>query len=116
LGRLPGVWIVFDWFKTRTGVELLWERWWTFGLLRHGVCCITAENYRWKFHFMKLNCSQIKALELGETLYENMLNFVWYSSLIFILVFRKRGNDCEISISHGDEYDVQSCLLGCTAV
>jgi hypothetical protein len=24
--------------------------------------------------------------------------------------------DCEISSSHGGEYDVQSCLLGCTAV
>jgi hypothetical protein len=23
---------------------------------------------------------------------------------------------CEISSSHGGEYDVQSCLLGCTAV
>jgi hypothetical protein len=23
---------------------------------------------------------------------------------------------CEISSSHGSEYDVQSCLLGCTAV
>jgi hypothetical protein len=23
---------------------------------------------------------------------------------------------CEISSSHGGEYDVQNCLLGCTAV
>jgi hypothetical protein len=30
----------------------------------------------------------------------------------------KIGNQiiCEISSSHGGEYDVQSCLLGCTAV
>jgi hypothetical protein len=27
----------------------------------------------------------------------------------------KRGLLCEISSSHGDEYDVQSCLLVCTA-
>jgi hypothetical protein len=34
-----------------------------------------------------------------------MLSFLWV----------KRGL-CEISSSHGDEYEVQNCLLGCTAV
>jgi hypothetical protein len=31
-------------------------------------------------------------------------------------VFSNAGDDseCEISSSHGGEYDVQSCLLGCT--
>jgi hypothetical protein len=31
-------------------------------------------------------------------------------------VKRKEINTCEISSSHGGEYDVQSCLLGCTAM
>jgi hypothetical protein len=30
--------------------------------------------------------------------------------------FLDKGNVCEISSFHGGEYDVQSCLLGCTAV
>jgi hypothetical protein len=29
---------------------------------------------------------------------------------------QNNGYICEISSSHGGEYDVQSCLLGCTAV
>jgi hypothetical protein len=29
---------------------------------------------------------------------------------------KKYKHLCEISSSHGGEYDVQSCLLGCTAV
>jgi hypothetical protein len=28
----------------------------------------------------------------------------------------KKHFECEISSSHGGEYDVHSCLLGCTAV
>jgi hypothetical protein len=35
-----------------------------------------------------------------------------YIYLIFVTLIYV----CEISSSHGDEYDVQSCLLGCTAV
>jgi hypothetical protein len=33
-------------------------------------------------------------------------------------VWRKDNfkNACEISSSHGGEYEVQNCLLGCTAV
>jgi hypothetical protein len=27
----------FDWLRTGTGGGMLWERWWTFGFLRHGV-------------------------------------------------------------------------------
>jgi hypothetical protein len=34
-----------------------------------------------------------------------------YCIVCFVLLFF-----CEISSSHGGEYDVQSCLLGCTAV
>jgi hypothetical protein len=38
LGRLAwGLWIGFDWLRRGTGDGLLWVRWWTFGLLRHGV-------------------------------------------------------------------------------
>jgi hypothetical protein len=33
-----------------------------------------------------------------------------------ILLPAKVRSTCEISSSHGGEYDVQSCLLGCTAV
>jgi hypothetical protein len=32
-----GGWIGFDWLRIGTGGSLLWVRWWTFGLLRHGV-------------------------------------------------------------------------------
>jgi hypothetical protein len=35
-----------------------------------------------------------------------------YKFLLLIYHF----NICEISSSHGSEYDVQNCLLGCTAV
>jgi hypothetical protein len=43
---------------------------------------------------------------------------VWSgTSLPFLLLHGvKRVESCEISSSHGGEYDVQSCLLGCTAV
>jgi hypothetical protein len=38
LGRLAwGVWIGFDWLRIVTGGGVLWVRWWTFGILRHGV-------------------------------------------------------------------------------
>jgi hypothetical protein len=38
-------------------------------------------------------------------------------SRLFAITFHsERVNSCEISSSHGGEYDVQSCLLGCTAV
>jgi hypothetical protein len=33
-----------------------------------------------------------------------------------VVLMRETRNACEISSSHGGEYDVQSCLLGCTAV
>jgi hypothetical protein len=32
------------------------------------------------------------------------------------LISRRSIKLCEISSSHGGEYDVQNCLLGCTAV
>jgi hypothetical protein len=31
-------------------------------------------------------------------------------------IYEKHVKFCEISSSHGGEYDVQNCLLGCTAV
>jgi hypothetical protein len=31
-------------------------------------------------------------------------------------MLKKHFLTCEISSSHGGEYDVQNCLLGCTAV
>jgi hypothetical protein len=34
----------------------------------------------------------------------------------FLNVLANVTFSCEISSSHGGEYDVQSCLLGCTAV
>jgi hypothetical protein len=38
-------------------------------------------------------------------------NTLWQNTHIL-----KQENGCEISSSHGGEYDVQSCLLGCTAM
>jgi hypothetical protein len=34
----------------------------------------------------------------------------------YSIIVWTEDKDCEISSSHGGEYDVQSCLLGCTAV
>jgi hypothetical protein len=31
-------------------------------------------------------------------------------------MYNNNNNTCEISGSHGGEYDVQSCILGCTAM
>jgi hypothetical protein len=31
------VWIGFDWLRIGNGGEILWERRWTFGFLRHGI-------------------------------------------------------------------------------
>jgi uridine kinase len=50
--------------------------------------------------------------------------FIFYSKRLIRLVIEyalsllpfKVSYTCEISSSHGGEYDVQSCLLGCTAV
>jgi hypothetical protein len=36
--------------------------------------------------------------------------------LLLLLWWTSRFKMCEISSSHGGEYDVQSCLLGYTAV
>jgi hypothetical protein len=40
----------------------------------------------------------------------------WVENKNYKRLKKKCADKCEISSSHGGEYDVQSCLLGCTAV
>jgi hypothetical protein len=46
-------------------------------------------------------------------------NYVLYFAIEMVKIWLKCDNrrlvsPCEISSSHGGEYDVQNCLLGCT--
>jgi hypothetical protein len=53
---------------------------------------------------------------LGCTLFGSRHSVVFPSLTASDTRTYKIGYDCEISSSHGGEYDVQSCLLGYTAV
>jgi hypothetical protein len=51
-----GVWSGFNWLRIGIGGGLLWMRWWTFGIWRHGVAFIIImsskpRSPKWAFSF-----------------------------------------------------------------
>jgi hypothetical protein len=82
-----------------------------FGLFVTSPPPVTSGNWRW----LCVACFTLKTQFVSEI-------YIFYISFSPLFLFEKKKFSgqknicilCEISSSHGGEYDVQSCLLGCT--
>jgi hypothetical protein len=73
-----GVWTGFTWFRIGTVGGLLWMRWWTFGLCRHGF------SKTWNMVQTEPVCKMTEAKTV------HALMYFWYGCYRFPFLFQAR--------------------------